>query len=77
MVVGGGARENAIADAVIAGDGRVFAFMPFTNPGIKRAAESFEIGALEDVDSAVNFAKESQVDFVVIGSEAPLGCRNG
>ena len=72
MVVGGGARENAIVDAVIAGGGRVFALMPFPNPGIKRASESFEIGALDDSDSAVNFAKKNEVDFAVMGPEVPL-----
>ena len=72
MVVGGGARENALADAVVAGGGRVFAFMPFLNPGIKRAAEAFEIGGVDDLDSAVSFARKHGVDFAVIGPETAL-----
>ena len=72
MVVGGGARENALADALVAGGGRVFAFTPFLNPGIKRASEVLEIGNVDDLSSAVSFARKHEIDFAVIGPETAL-----
>ena len=72
MVVGGGAREHAIVDALIAGGAEVYVFMPMLNPGIKKGATAFLIGKMDDLQAAVKFAKDNQVEYAVIGPEAPL-----
>ena len=72
MIVGGGARENAMSDALIAGGAEVYAFMPAENPGIKKAAKAFAVGSMSDPESAARFAKNHNVEFAVIGPEAPL-----
>ncbi|MBI2133130.1 phosphoribosylamine--glycine ligase [Candidatus Woesearchaeota archaeon] len=72
LLVGSGARENAISDALIAGQADVFAFMSNRNPGICRYCRKFEIGDVKDVLSICKFALASKPDLAVIGPEAPL-----
>ncbi|MBI2549750.1 phosphoribosylamine--glycine ligase [Candidatus Woesearchaeota archaeon] len=72
LLVGSGAREHAIADALIAGGSELYAYMQLLNPGIKRIAKTFTVGKADDVAAAVKFAKENGVEIAVIGPEAPL-----
>jgi len=72
IVVGGGARENAIVDALVCGGAEVYSFMPMVNPGIKKAAKGYAIGKLDDSASVVELAVKNGIGLVVIGPEAPL-----
>ncbi len=72
LLVGSGAREHAIADALVSGGGEVYAFMQMLNPGLKRIAKRFRIGQADDAASAVSFARENSVEIAIIGPEAPL-----
>ena len=72
MVVGGGAREHAIADALVAGGAEVCAVMPMANPGIKKFAKTFAIAPMNDSQTAVKLAKENNAEFAVIGPEIAL-----
>ncbi|MBI2664522.1 phosphoribosylamine--glycine ligase [Candidatus Woesearchaeota archaeon] len=72
MVIGGGAREHAIADALVAGGAEVYVYMPMLNPGIKRAAKGYAVGPLENTANAVELATKYNIELVVIGPEAPL-----
>ncbi len=72
LLVGSGAREHAIADALIAGGAELFAYMQLLNPGIKKIAKRFAVGKADDTTAAVKFATENSVDIAVIGPEAPL-----
>ncbi len=72
LLAGSGAREHAIADALIAGGAELYAYMQLLNPGIKRAARAYAIGKADDVAAAVKFAKENSAEIAVIGPEAPL-----
>ncbi len=72
LLVGSGAREHAIADALIAGGAELYAYMQLLNPGIRRIAKSYALGKADDVAAAVEFAKKSKVEIAVIGPESPL-----
>src|SRR3989338_4624340 len=49
LLVGSGAREHAIADALIAGGAELYAYMQLLNPGIKKIAKTFTVGKADDV----------------------------
>ncbi len=73
LLVGHGAREHALADAVVRGNGKLFAFMGKNNPGIRELAKGrVEIGKLADFQSIAEYAKKNKIDFIIIGPEAPL-----
>ncbi len=72
LLVGSGAREHAIADALIAGGADLYAYMQLLNPGIKKITRKFAVGKADDTAAAVKFAKENSVELAVIGPEAPL-----
>lgn len=72
LLVGSGARENAIADALVAGKAEVYAFMHTLNPSIRHASQGFELGKLDDVDAIAKFADENMIEYAIIGPEVPL-----
>ncbi len=71
LVIGGGAREHAIIDALITGKAEVYCCMPMHNPGIAKAVKGYVIGKF-DTGNAVEFAKANKIDIAVIGPEIPL-----
>jgi len=72
LLIGSGAREHAIADALIAGGAEVYAYMQILNPGIMRVAKDYAVGKADNTAAAVEFAKRSGAEMAVIGPEAPL-----
>ena len=73
LVVGGGAREHAICDAVIRSNNTIlYSVMSNLNPGIQKLSKDFLQEKETNVEKIVNYAKEKQIDFVIIGPEAPL-----
>nr|MDO8110393.1 phosphoribosylamine--glycine ligase [Candidatus Sigynarchaeota archaeon] len=71
MLVGNGAREHAIAEALVNGGAELRAFMNKKNPGIANLAKgNFRIDNLENFEHASSFGKDC--DFAVVGPEAPL-----
>jgi len=72
LVVGGGAREHAIAAVLARSGAAVVAASANANPGIDRIAE--RSARLDPTDSArvVELARAARVDAAVIGPEAPL-----
>ncbi|MDH7592924.1 MAG: phosphoribosylamine--glycine ligase [Methanomicrobiales archaeon] len=73
LVVGGGGREHAIADAIArSGGAEIYAMMGFRNPGIATLAKDCLIARDTEVREAVRFATRAHVDYAVIGPEAPL-----
>jgi len=71
MLVGNGAREHAIAEALVNSGAELRAFMNKKNPGIARLANgNFRIDNLENFEHATAFA--AGCDFIVVGPEAPL-----
>ena len=74
LLIGNGAREHAIAEALIRSGRhpRLHAFMKTNNPGIASLSAEFRIGRYDDPGPIIAFAKEAGVAFAVIGPEDPL-----
>lgn len=73
LVVGGGAREHAICNAVTRSENvTLFSIMKNVNPGIKKRAKSFVQASETNISKVVSFAEENDIDVVFIGPEAPL-----
>ena len=70
LVVGTGAREHAICDA-LKDDVELYAYMSKNNPGIAKIS-TYKIGDEGEVDKVAEFAKENGIELAVIGPEAPL-----
>jgi len=73
LVVGGGAREHAICDAVYRSKNTtLYSVMKNKNPGIARLSKDFLLEKETNVESVIEYAKEKQVELAIIGPEAPL-----
>ncbi|MFL5822797.1 MAG: phosphoribosylamine--glycine ligase [Solirubrobacteraceae bacterium] len=71
LVLGSGAREHAIIQALARSSQKPELLCAPGNPGIGRQAELLDI-SVDDVDGVVTAAAEAAVDLVVVGPEAPL-----
>jgi phosphoribosylamine--glycine ligase len=71
LLVGGGGREHALALRLSGSPLTSRLWAAPGNPGIAQCAECVAIAA-DDVDGLVAFAVSKQVDFVIVGPEAPL-----
>ncbi len=74
LLVGNGAREHALAEAIVRSkyQPRLFAFMKAKNPGIASLSAAIELGSYSDLTAIAAFAKNNKIDFAVIGPEEPL-----
>jgi len=71
LVVGTGAREHAICNA-LKDDVELYAYTGKINPGISKIAE-FKQGSEDEIEKVAEFAKENKIEIAVIGPESPLG----
>ncbi len=73
LVVGHGAREHVIGEALVNGGAELFAFMSFKNAGLDRLSKNrINIQSETDFKEMIEFCKVNQIDFVVVGPETPL-----
>lgn len=72
LVVGGGAREHAIARALSMAGAEIVSVAPTTNPGLARLALASARFDITEADSIVTFAERQEIDYAVIGPEAAL-----
>ena len=74
LLVGNGARENALAEAISRSEQkpRLFSFMKTNNPGIASLSEKIKLGSYADLEAITGFAAENKIEFAVIGPEDPL-----
>ncbi|MFH1790048.1 MAG: bifunctional phosphoribosylaminoimidazolecarboxamide formyltransferase/IMP cyclohydrolase [bacterium] len=74
LLVGSGAREHAIARAIkkSAYKSTLVCFGSSVNPMIKKISGNYKVGSANDCKAIVNFARENNVDFAIIGPEIPL-----
>jgi phosphoribosylamine--glycine ligase len=71
LVVGQGGREHALVDALNRAEDHPEIFAAPGNPGVEPLAQRVAI-APDDVESLTGWAKKKEIDFVVVGPEAPL-----
>jgi len=71
-LVGNGAREHAIAEAICKSKADLYAFMSAKNPGIARLSRDYMIGDTCDPKAVAKYAKDSKINLAVIGPENPL-----
>ena len=74
LIIGNGAREHAVAEAIMRSGQRprLFACMKANNPGIASLSEMILTNDYKDMNAIVAFAESSRIDFAVIGPEDPL-----
>ncbi len=74
LLIGNGAREHSIAEAVRASpqNPELFSYMKSNNPGIGSFSKKCEFGGYDDLAKVMDFAKHVKPDFCVVGPEAPL-----
>jgi phosphoribosylamine--glycine ligase len=73
LVIGGGAREHAICDAVRRSEkATLFSVMSNLNPGIEQLAVKHFLEKETMIDPIVKFAQKNNIDIALIGPEAPL-----
>ncbi|MEF8879325.1 MAG: phosphoribosylamine--glycine ligase [Candidatus Thermoplasmatota archaeon] len=73
LVVGGGAREHAICDAVHRSkNAKLYSVMKNLNPGIQNIAEECLQEKETNVNEVADYAEEKQINLAIIGPEAPL-----
>jgi phosphoribosylamine--glycine ligase len=73
LLVGGGAREHAMAKAAARDDIALFTFAGNNNPGIARMSVDYKVGKVTDVEAVAKWAKEKGCEIALVGPEAPLG----
>lgn len=71
LIVGSGGREHAIAASVAKSPRVEKIYCAPGNAGIGQIAECVAIGAME-FDKLVAFAREKEIDFVIVGMDDPL-----
>ena len=71
LVVGGGGREHALVWKISQSPLAEKVFCAPGNPGTARLAENVAIAA-DEVEALARWAVANQIDFVVVGPEAPL-----
>jgi len=71
LVIGGGAREHAICEAVKRSDAELYSIMKNMNPGIKRLASDFYLHSETDVDAVTKYALSKGIELAIVGPEAP------
>ncbi len=71
LIVGGGGREHALAWAIAASPLCDKLYCAPGNAGIAQDAECVAVAA-DNIDGLVRLAQDKNIDFVVVGPEAPL-----
>jgi len=74
LLVGNGAREHAMAEAIMRSAEKplLFSYMKANNPGIASLSEKTKIGGYADLAAITSFTRENKIELAIIGPEDPL-----
>ena len=72
LLLGHGAREHVIAEALKKSNAVLYSYLKSKNPGIASLSSSFELGSYNDLEKIRNFSEKIKPDFAFIGPEEPL-----
>ena len=72
LLVGGGAREHAIAEALVRGGAELYACLPNANPGIVSLARTHVVVKDTEGRAIAQHAKAWGVEYAVVGPDAAL-----
>lgn len=73
LVVGHGAREHVIGEALVNGGADLYAFMSSKNAGLEDlSGGKIKVHSETDFKEILDFCEVNKIDFAVIGPEAPL-----
>ncbi len=72
FLVGSGAREHALAGALVRSGCRVVVWATHGNPGLLECASEVRFGNLSDSEGMAAWAQKKKVDIAVVGPEEPL-----
>jgi phosphoribosylamine--glycine ligase len=72
LIVGHGAREHVLGETLVNNGANLFSFMSFKNAGLEDLSKNIKIHSETDFQEILNFSKNNQIDFAVIGPESPL-----
>jgi len=72
LLIGNGAREHALAEAITRGEAKLVSLMAANNPGISSLSSNRFIGRIDEQDLIRHIVEKTKPDIAVIGPEAPL-----
>jgi phosphoribosylamine--glycine ligase len=72
LIIGHGAREHVIGETLVKGGATLFTFMSFKNAGLEDLSKEIKIHSETDFKEIIDFSNKNNIDFAVIGPEAPL-----
>ena len=73
LIVGHGAREHVIGETLVNSGAKLYAFMSFKNAGLEDLSKGrIKIHSEMDFREMIEFCKVNEIDFAIIGPEAPL-----
>ena len=72
LIIGHGAREHVIGETLVQNGASLFAVMSSKNAGLEDLSKKIQIQSETDFKSILDFGKSQNIDFAVIGPEAPL-----
>ncbi|NVM17063.1 MAG: phosphoribosylamine--glycine ligase [Candidatus Lokiarchaeota archaeon] len=73
LIIGHGAREHVIGETLVRDGADLYAFMSSKNAGLEDLSKGrIKVHSETDFKEIIDFSKENNIDFAVIGPEAPL-----
>jgi len=73
LIIGHGAREHVIGEALVRSEANLYAFMSSKNAGLENLSQGrIKIHSEMDFKEIIDYCKLNSIDFVIVGPEAPL-----
>ncbi|MFX1487958.1 MAG: phosphoribosylamine--glycine ligase [Promethearchaeota archaeon] len=72
LIIGHGARENVIGETLVNSGATLFSYMSFKNAGLEDLSKNIKINSETDFQEILNYCNTNDIDFAIIGPEAPL-----